>query len=491
MTVAYVSGDTDADGLLDVDETWTYQGDYTITQADVDAGQVYNEATGSAYFGQTEYTDTDDETITATNLPPSLTCPVMPVITPCSQTVSGLAAQFSDPNNNIVSLTWTMTGATITSSPATGINNLDTYTFGWGTTTVTYTVTDALGLTDFCSFTITITPCEANGNFCTYTQGFYGNTGGFTCDGQTALDLMTQAFWNGMTYEDFVDFGAGAKYFRLYYTDVVNGSVFNMLPGGGKPAPLKGFATYSQVNTWTKVPLSTKRTDYGTIMNGLLSQTMTLWFNMRNDPALTNVTIDNIYIITADSDCKSDVPLPGTELYTAFPAAILDYFGGEVTVGDLFDLANRMLGGLVSTKDISPSAIEKAIDAINNAFDECRVYIGTSDYDPTMLITESAVESQIISDIKAGEFSEVDLTVYPNPFIDIVRFQVNALLDTRVRIEIFNQSGTLLKVIYDADLKQFDQITAEFNASEYPHTTFIYRLTTNIGMKSGILMKAR
>jgi hypothetical protein len=386
-----------------------------------------------------------------------------------------------------------MTGATIASSPATGINNLDTYTFGWGTTTVTYTVTDALGLSDFCSFTVTITPCEANGNFCTYTQGFYGNTGGLTCDGQTALDLMNQAFWNGETYDKYVDFGVVAvgKYFRLSYTDVINGYVFNMLPGGGKPAPLKGYATYADRNTWSNVPISTKKSTYGTIGNGLLSQTMVLWFNMRNDPALTNVAIDNIYIITADSECKSDEPLPGTEIYTEFPAAILDYFGGEVTVGELFELANLMLGGQKSTKIISPSAIEQAIDAINNAFDECRVYIGTSDFDPTSLYTETAIDSQIISDIKAGEFSAVDLTVYPNPFVDIVKFQMNGLLDTHVRIEIFSQTGTLLTVIYDADLKQYDQVTAEFDASGYPHTTFIYRLTTNVGMKSGVLLRTQ
>jgi Ca2+-binding RTX toxin-like protein len=31
-------GDTDGDGALDVDETWTYSGSYTVTQADIDAG---------------------------------------------------------------------------------------------------------------------------------------------------------------------------------------------------------------------------------------------------------------------------------------------------------------------------------------------------------------------------------------------------------------------------------------------------------------------
>ncbi|RFN57634.1 gliding motility-associated C-terminal domain-containing protein, partial [Marixanthomonas ophiurae] len=43
-TINGPTGDTDGDGDLDVTETWIYNGDYTITQADIDAGQVVNQA---------------------------------------------------------------------------------------------------------------------------------------------------------------------------------------------------------------------------------------------------------------------------------------------------------------------------------------------------------------------------------------------------------------------------------------------------------------
>src|SRR5690606_16684480 len=43
-TITGPTGDTDNDGELDVTETWTYTGSYAITQDDIDAGQVTNQA---------------------------------------------------------------------------------------------------------------------------------------------------------------------------------------------------------------------------------------------------------------------------------------------------------------------------------------------------------------------------------------------------------------------------------------------------------------
>ena len=42
--LAYASGDTNNDDELDVDETWTYTGSYTVTQSDIDNGGVVDPA---------------------------------------------------------------------------------------------------------------------------------------------------------------------------------------------------------------------------------------------------------------------------------------------------------------------------------------------------------------------------------------------------------------------------------------------------------------
>ncbi|WP_211324172.1 DUF7507 domain-containing protein [Echinicola strongylocentroti] len=70
--LTFQGGDDDGDGALDVKEIWTYTGQYAITQADIDAGEVLNEAVISGVAGGKEVQDisgtsfeNDEETVTA------------------------------------------------------------------------------------------------------------------------------------------------------------------------------------------------------------------------------------------------------------------------------------------------------------------------------------------------------------------------------------------------------------------------------------------
>ena len=400
-----------------------------------------------------------------------------------------------------------MTGATIASSPVIGINNLSSYTFTWGITTVTYTVTDALGLTASCSFIVTVSPCDMPSH-CTYTQGFYGNPGGKNCayiGGEyVETDALTMML-NSFTGLEKVRFGltSTGKYFDLMRGSITNSKtpegIFQLLPGGGKPASLLCASTsLSEVTSWGCVPRSVKKSTYGKIANNLLAQTITLWFNMQNDPTLASFKIEGRYMITQESvGCGSEIPVPGTSWYTEFPKSIIDWFRGGFTVQQLYDLANRVLGAdpTLPKKSPSPADVDKAIDAINNGFDECRILVGFSSAPPVDILPASpvtAVKSDELAGIDylpATEFSEVNLNVYPNPFATVVKFEMQVILDTHVRLEIYNHSGTLLRVICNEDLNQGDIRIVEFDASRYPHTSFLYKLTTTHTMKSGTILK--
>ena len=136
---------------------------HMVTVADVFAGTIRNISSVTGYGPDSSpvTSPSNEVIIPLNNAAPDIACPP-PIITGTGATTcdieitSGLSATYSDPNDNVESLTWVMTGATVGSSPSTGINNIGSYTFNLGTTTITYTVTDAFGLSTSCSFTVTV-----------------------------------------------------------------------------------------------------------------------------------------------------------------------------------------------------------------------------------------------------------------------------------------------------------------------------------------------
>ncbi len=87
--------------------------------------------------------------------------------------------------------------------------------------------------------------------------------------------------------------------------------------------------------------------------------------------------------------------------------------------------------------------------------------------------------------------TEVALTVYPNPFRTTVKFQLDMIADSRVKVEIYSMNGQLLKIIFNEALKQGDVRTTEFDAAMYAHSAFLYKVVTDHTIKSGTVMKIR
>ena len=149
-------------GTLDPGEVVTCSATHTVTASDISDRSIHNTATATGHDpGGQPVSATASATVALRNLPPAIICPD-PIITSTSETTcdvlisTGLNASYSDPNDNVVSLTWVMTGATEDQSPSSGINQIGSHIFNLGVTTVTYTVTDAIGLSATCSFTVTV-----------------------------------------------------------------------------------------------------------------------------------------------------------------------------------------------------------------------------------------------------------------------------------------------------------------------------------------------
>ncbi|MBL0317035.1 MAG: HYR domain-containing protein, partial [Flavobacteriales bacterium] len=106
----------------------------------------------------------------------------------CTATVSTTNPTIAD-NCAVTRLTWAMTGATIASSAATGINYVGSYTFNPGVTTIVYTARDAANNSNTCSFTVTVTDAVAPTASC--PSNVTANVDAGTCEATLSLTNPT------------------------------------------------------------------------------------------------------------------------------------------------------------------------------------------------------------------------------------------------------------------------------------------------------------
>ncbi len=105
---------------------------------------------------------------------------------------------------------------------------------------------------------------------------------------------------------------------------------------------------------------------------------MTLFFNLKNDPDLGTLAITGKYLVTASAlECGSVMAVPYSAMYFTFPQSVLDWMktNGN-TINDLYQLANKVLSGEITTPKVTPSDVNVAVDMINRGFDKCRILIG-------------------------------------------------------------------------------------------------------------------
>jgi hypothetical protein len=354
--------------------------------------------------------------------------------------------------------------------------------------TVTYTATDDCQNSTSCNFVVRVNPCNEGGSHCSYTQGYYGNVNGSAClpDGgksnaQTIMINVIKA-----QPDQIFNFGSTVtgNYFTLKLSDI-NGNptpslnnIFKMLPGGGKPRGLVGFATYSVPSTWSdNDPLNASKSKKGAINNNLLSQTMTLFFNKFMDATLGELQLEERFT-TVDVACGTTEQVPDSNQEFTIPSSIISYLNvnypqGGATVNNLFNLANKALGG-ENIGGLTPSNINDAVDAINRGFDECRLKVSSQGGGGTITSTSSTSFLRVIN--------EPIFSVFPVPFKDdlTIKYQFDYKAD--VKIQILDTKGVILMSVDDSNayLNKEVVLTPKFKRGE--GQIFFLKIITDKGV---------
>jgi hypothetical protein len=237
----------------------------------------------------------------------------------------------------------------------------------------TYKATDACGNVGTCIQIITVHYTR----LCSFTQGFYGNAKG-KFNGTPSLTLVGNLLAQG----PLVVGKLGLHSLSIQPGDAA--LLQQRMPSGGPPAQLPSTSVDQTLQT-AVLPLSSKLPPQ--FKNILLGQTITLSLSVRLSPALlcwdlapsfcTQTVLPGLDGQRGTSD---DLLVAGGILMFNIPNSVLTALAdpglgiNESTVRGLLQLANCALAGqpigIATLSDIND-----AVDAINRAFDDCRVLV--------------------------------------------------------------------------------------------------------------------
>ena len=387
------------------------------------------------------------------------------------------------------SYSWTATGNGSITGPNTG-SSVNVVAGSAGTYTIVLQ-TMLNGLSCSSQKTVTVKECVSA---CIYTQGFYGNINGMACYNNSGSQmspsqLMLNAF--GATSSKVFGSTTTKRFFTLYQSDITSGNIYRMLPGGGNARsidvdnvlPFNG-ASYDEVSTWSLVPLQPNGPQIGKIRNSLLAQTITLWFNMNNNSNLGNISLaDDTLLTRSTAMCGSNTPFGDTSRF-GLPHNLIMYLNGgngyPATVSGLFALANDVLGG--TNTSIKPSEISEAVDVINNAFDGCRVLVGTIPYAEQILTRAMNVSTK-----EGSEANRLKVLAYPNPYENQFQFLIMSPVNGHAKIEFYAASG---QKVYEMNRPvKANSIAVIPYTGPLRFTALFYRVVVEKNMATGIVLK--
>jgi hypothetical protein len=274
--------------------------------------------------------------------------------------------------------------------------------------------------------------------------------------------------------------------------------ILALLPGGGKSYALTGTAT-----TCDQIKSKyAKQLNNGTykINNTLLAQTITLGLNLGINDDLASFSFAthsnaNKYLITQKlASCGSTSVVPDSYTCDLIDPAVIALLkqaswpaagNGDfpATVAGLYQLANYALGGQsLAGTGVTLESIAGVVDAINNAFDECRAFVR---FDATCSVSLS----EIPSTARLATESAVEVTASPNPYTDRVRFVITSKISGQASLDVFNSTGQKIATPFRGYINAGRAQSVEYNVPSSLQGHFIYRVNVKDRFASGKVVR--
>lgn len=274
---------------------------------------------------------------------------------------------------------------------------------------------------------------------CAFTQGFWGNPGGYF-NGQSTSQILHDILENNPLIVGVI----GHRSLKI--TQANKACIFDLLPGGGPSGPLPNNTGNVFVTTPNCNPAPIPTSQNGSLNNTLLSQTITLALNIKFDPDLGNLHLSH--------SCVS------------IGYAIMNMLPNNPTVNDLLALANNALAGLTVT---DYSMLSWALSEISETFDNCHYPCFNSplsEEDSEGYEAEEHIQPHTPTDdsTSPAEDRQHDFKLFPNPSSQTIMVDLRDYVGKQVNIQIFN---TLGQPVHDLKLPAIPNALIPFNVSGF------------------------
>jgi hypothetical protein len=170
---------------------------------------------------------------------------------------------------------------------------------------------------------------------------------------------------------------------------------------------------------------------------------------------------------------------------------VINALPGDKTVLDLLNLASAALGGTLPA-GLSYSDVAGAVATINEAFDECKLFVefsatgNVSGYctppagNICPVITSSRMQGVHNNTMSVG-VTEPSITIFPNPFKEQLNFRFVSPVSGKATLELYTVHGQRIAVVFDGNVTAGVQQAVQFVNSTHVSGMLIYKL--NVGGK--------